>query len=134
MTRIVVTLLVIVTSFLTSLPLFAQRGARVNINPRNLNFTTVNVGKTATRLVVIMNLDTTREIKRWYAPTTTSHFRVLGADTVTLRPRTNDTIRVLFEPLNAGVILDSFLIYHTGDTTGNSAKSPTKIRITASAA
>jgi hypothetical protein len=108
-------------------PILAQ-GARNIINPRTLSYQSVTVGKSSTKFIIIANFDSSKVLSGSLTHPTNPDFEVLHSDTISIQPRTNDTIRIVYHPTSPGAASDSFLIYHDGDTIFS--KSPSKIRLT----
>lgn len=104
------------------------QGGKPLAGSRSLNFSTVNVGKTATKSLVIFNADTNRSVHMQVTNPLTSAYRLISSDTFTIAPRGIDTVWFEFKPMTTGLLLDSVYLTHDGDTTY--LRSPSKVRLT----
>ena len=101
---------------------------KFTINPRNLNFNSVGVGKTK-QLTVALRVDSTAagDVHVVCQRPLTPHYSIVGDTAFTIVKGTSHTLTVQCAPQLIGMLQDSFYITHDGDT--SSAKSPTKIRL-----
>lgn len=110
----------------TSITAFAQ-GGRLLYQARKINFNTVTIGKSAQKLILLSNFDTAKSVHVQLTDPTTQHFKLGTPDTFTVYPRQTDTVVLIFQPQVVGLLNDSIILTHDGDTLF--AKSPSIIRM-----
>ena len=105
------------------------QGANMFFLNKTVTFGFVDDGKSSTRMLVISNFDTVLSAHGHIGAPSMSVFALVGSDTFSIGPRTNDTIYFSFTPVDLSTLRDSVWITHDGKI-GFGTTNPQKIVLT----